>query len=107
MRTDASFRAVGLHVFQISLFDILQDKTGSWPNGMKLTPARLLSQPLTQFLPGFDHQGKGVGAPFFDARLHAMRSDGVTIKAPHGMPVLGALSQRRASTKLIRSTPRC
>jgi hypothetical protein len=32
---------------------------------------------LTQFLPGFDHQREALGPPFFDARLHAMQSDGV------------------------------
>ena len=50
---------------------------GSWPNGIKLALERLLDSRLTQFVPGFDHQGEALGPPFLDARLHAMRSDGV------------------------------
>jgi hypothetical protein len=44
---------------------------------MKLAAELLLYQLLTQFLPGLDHQGETLGPPFLDARLHAMRSDGV------------------------------
>jgi hypothetical protein len=37
----------------------------------------LLAQRLTEFLSGLDHEGETLGAPFLDARLPAMRSDGV------------------------------
>jgi hypothetical protein len=56
---------------------ILQNKTGSWPNGMKLASERLLDQLLAQCLPGFDHQWETLGPPFLDARLYPMRSDGI------------------------------
>ena len=56
---------------------ILQIKLGSWPNGIKLASELLLDQLLTQCLPGFDHKREAFGPPFLDARLHAMRSDGV------------------------------
>jgi hypothetical protein len=46
-------------------------------NGIKLASELLLDHLLTQFLPGFDHQREALGSPFLDARLHAMRSDGV------------------------------
>jgi hypothetical protein len=49
---------------------------------MKLAPAGLRYQLLTQFLPGCDHQGEGLGSPFLDARLHAMPSDGVDDQCP-------------------------
>jgi hypothetical protein len=52
-------------------------KIGAWPNGIKLAAEHWLEQLLTQFVPRFDHQGEGFGPPFLDARLHAMRSDGV------------------------------
>jgi hypothetical protein len=44
---------------------------------MKLASDLLVYQLLTQCLPGFDHQGEALGPPFLDARLYAMRSDGV------------------------------
>jgi hypothetical protein len=53
------------------------DNVGSWLNGMKLASKLLLDQLLTQCLPGFDHQREALGPPLLDARLHAMRSDGV------------------------------
>jgi hypothetical protein len=49
----------------------------SKPNGIQLTSRLLLEQLLAQCLPGFDHQGETLGPPLLDARLHAMRSDGV------------------------------
>jgi hypothetical protein len=52
-------------------------KSAQEPNGIKLAPARLRYQLLTQCVPGFDHQGEGLGSSLFDARLHAMRADGV------------------------------
>ena len=52
-------------------------KIGQEPNGMKLAAALVLYQLLTQFLPGCDHQGEALRPPFLDARLYAMRSDGV------------------------------
>ena len=50
---------------------------GSYANGMKLASELLLDQLLTPCLPGFDHQREALGPPLLDARLHAMRSDGV------------------------------
>jgi hypothetical protein len=44
---------------------------------MKFASELLLDHLLTQCLPGFDHQREALGSPFLDARLHAMRSDGV------------------------------
>jgi hypothetical protein len=44
---------------------------------MKLAAERWLDQLLTPFVPGFDQQGEGLRPPFLDARLHAMRSDGI------------------------------
>jgi hypothetical protein len=52
-------------------------KSAQEPNGMKLASARLVEQLLTQFLPGLDHEGEGLGSPFLDPRLHSMRSTGV------------------------------
>jgi hypothetical protein len=52
-------------------------KKGSVTNGIKLAAERWLDQLLTQFGPRCDHQGEGLGSPFLDARLHAMRSDGI------------------------------
>jgi hypothetical protein len=50
---------------------------GSWPNGVKLAPARVLEQLLPQCLPGCDHQREGLGTPLLDARLHLMGAYGV------------------------------
>jgi hypothetical protein len=44
---------------------------------MKLASELSLDHLLTQFLPGVDHEREALGSPFLDARLHAMRSDGV------------------------------
>jgi hypothetical protein len=53
------------------------NEKGSDPNGMKLAAQCWLDQLLTQFVPRFDHDGEGLGAALLDARLQAMRSDGV------------------------------
>ena len=50
---------------------------GQEPNGMKLAPTRVLDQPLTQFLPGCDHERKAFRSSFLDARLHTMGADRV------------------------------
>jgi hypothetical protein len=52
-------------------------KEGSDTNGMKLAPELLVYQLLTQFLPGFEHQGEALGPPFLDPQLYSMRSDRV------------------------------
>jgi hypothetical protein len=57
--------------------ELVAMNVGSWPNGIKLASALLLDHLLTQFLPGFDHKREALRSPFLDARLHAMRSDGV------------------------------
>ena len=44
---------------------------------MKLAFKLWLYQLLTPCLPGFDHQREALGPPLLDARLHALRSDGV------------------------------
>jgi hypothetical protein len=44
---------------------------------MKLACELLLYQLLTQFLPGFEHEGEALGPSFLDARLYPMRSDGI------------------------------
>ena len=50
---------------------------GNEPNGMKLASELLLDRLLTQFWPGFDHQGEALGPPLLDARLHMVRSGGI------------------------------
>jgi hypothetical protein len=49
---------------------------------MKLAYDLLVDQLLTQCLPGCDHQWEALGPPFLDARLYAMRSDGVDDQRP-------------------------
>ena len=44
---------------------------------MKLASERLLYHLLTQFLPGFDHQGEWLGSPLLDTRLLPARADGL------------------------------
>ena len=50
---------------------------GFGPNGIKLASELWLDHLLTQFLPGFNHKREALGPSFLDARLDAMRSDGV------------------------------
>jgi hypothetical protein len=52
-------------------------KSAQEPNGMKLTPERVLYQLLTQLLPGCDHQREALGAPLLDTGLYPMRSEGI------------------------------
>jgi hypothetical protein len=63
--------------FDARFVHLLHPKNGSYLNGIQLTSRLLLEQLLAQCLPGFDHQGETLGPPLLDARLHAMRSDGV------------------------------
>jgi hypothetical protein len=56
-------------------------KYGQEPNGIKLAPERLPYQLLSQFLPGFEHQGEGLGPPLLDARFHPIRTHGVDAQA--------------------------
>jgi hypothetical protein len=74
---------------------------------MKLASELRLDQLLTQFLPGFDHQGEGLGPPFLTRGSARCGRRGLIIKAPNGTLGLGAPSHRSASTKLMRSTPMC
>jgi alkanesulfonate monooxygenase SsuD/methylene tetrahydromethanopterin reductase-like flavin-dependent oxidoreductase (luciferase family) len=83
------------------------NKIGSSSNGIKLAAELLLYQLLTQFLAGFDHKREALGPPLLDARLRTMGRAGFTIKAANGILVFVAPSHRRASRKLIRSTPMC
>jgi hypothetical protein len=41
---------------------------------IKLASELLLYQLLTQFLPGFDHEGEALGSPLLHARLDTMRA---------------------------------
>jgi hypothetical protein len=74
---DLRRRAASNGVCEIQGFQVALTKNDEDPNGMKLASELLLDHLLTQFLPGFDHQWEALGSPFLDARLHAMRSDGV------------------------------
>jgi hypothetical protein len=51
--------------------------------------------------------GKLLGRRFWTRGSTRWGRLGFTIQAPHGIPVLGALSHRSASKQLIRSTPIC
>jgi hypothetical protein len=44
---------------------------------MQLASELLLDQLLTPFLPGFDHEREALKLALLDARLHAMRADGI------------------------------
>jgi hypothetical protein len=52
-------------------------KLAEEPNGMKFASELWRYQLVTEFLSGLDHEGKTLGAPLLDTRLHAMRSAGV------------------------------
>jgi hypothetical protein len=50
-------------------------------------------------------KGKLLGRRFLTRGSSRCGRTGLMSKAPHGTPVLGALSHRRASKQLLRSTP--
>jgi len=69
-RPDSHFPGSGVRTYE-----------DSDPNGIKLAHACLLEQLLSQFLPGFDHQGEGLGPPLLDARLRPKRAHRINEQA--------------------------